>query len=94
MLLIFWAPPKKDSCSFTFILTVFVHVVEMAAILQYDSFLCQNFLYTSKEDHSLLKAIDFGLSDFVKPGLFSLHTLICSYLPIYISFHPYSLLVL
>ncbi|CAM8997538.1 unnamed protein product [Rhodiola kirilowii] len=27
----------------------------------------ENFLYTSKEDHSLLKAIDFGLSDFVKP---------------------------
>ena len=34
------------------------------------SFLCkQNFLYTSKDDNSTLKAIDFGLSDFVKPGL-------------------------
>lgn len=31
--------------------------------------LCQNFLFTSKEETSLLKAIDFGLSDFVKPGL-------------------------
>ncbi|KFK35999.1 hypothetical protein AALP_AA4G064700 [Arabis alpina] len=27
----------------------------------------ENFLYTSKEDTSQLKAIDFGLSDFVKP---------------------------
>ncbi|XWS62875.1 hypothetical protein CRYUN_Cryun06bG0048000 [Craigia yunnanensis] len=27
----------------------------------------ENFLYTSKEDNSLLKAIDFGLSDFVRP---------------------------
>lgn len=29
----------------------------------------QNFLFTSKEESSQLKAIDFGLSDFVKPGL-------------------------
>lgn len=28
----------------------------------------QNFLFTSKDEDSLLKAIDFGLSDFVKPG--------------------------
>ncbi|KAF8048767.1 hypothetical protein N665_2411s0003 [Sinapis alba] len=27
----------------------------------------ENFLYTSKEENSQLKAIDFGLSDFVKP---------------------------
>ncbi|KAL0350632.1 UNVERIFIED_CONTAM: CDPK-related kinase [Sesamum radiatum] len=27
----------------------------------------ENFLFTSKEENSLLKAIDFGLSDFVKP---------------------------
>ncbi|KAL2483031.1 CDPK-related kinase 1 [Forsythia ovata] len=27
----------------------------------------ENFLFTSKEDHSPLKAIDFGLSDYVKP---------------------------
>ncbi|XVF01220.1 hypothetical protein REPUB_Repub04eG0069200 [Reevesia pubescens] len=27
----------------------------------------ENFLYTSKEENSLLKAIDFGLSDFVRP---------------------------
>ncbi|WVZ25765.1 hypothetical protein V8G54_004309 [Vigna mungo] len=30
-------------------------------------FLGQNFLFTSKEENSELKAIDFGLSDFVKP---------------------------
>lgn len=30
----------------------------------------QNFLFTSKEENSQLKAIDFGLSDFVKPGFF------------------------
>lgn len=28
----------------------------------------QNFLFTSKDENSLLKAIDFGLSDFVRPG--------------------------
>lgn len=28
----------------------------------------QNFLFTSKEDTSQLKAIDFGLSDYVRPG--------------------------
>ncbi|XP_020978629.1 CDPK-related kinase 5 isoform X2 [Arachis ipaensis] len=28
----------------------------------------ENFLFTSKDDNSELKAIDFGLSDFVKPG--------------------------
>ncbi|XVF67612.1 hypothetical protein PTKIN_Ptkin10aG0135300 [Pterospermum kingtungense] len=27
----------------------------------------ENFLYTTKEENSLLKAIDFGLSDFVRP---------------------------
>ncbi|CAI9787519.1 unnamed protein product [Fraxinus pennsylvanica] len=27
----------------------------------------ENFLFSSKEDHSALKAIDFGLSDYVKP---------------------------
>ncbi|GMI88221.1 CDPK-related kinase [Hibiscus trionum] len=27
----------------------------------------ENFLYTSKEENSMLKAIDFGLSDFVRP---------------------------
>lgn len=31
-------------------------------------FLVQNFLFTSKDENSTLKAIDFGLSDFVKPG--------------------------
>ncbi|XP_047155377.1 CDPK-related kinase 5-like isoform X1 [Vigna umbellata] len=30
----------------------------------------ENFLFTSKEENSELKAIDFGLSDFVKPGIF------------------------
>lgn len=30
----------------------------------------QNFLFTSKDEDSSLKAIDFGLSDFVKPGLY------------------------
>ncbi|KAI8532779.1 hypothetical protein RHMOL_Rhmol11G0240900 [Rhododendron molle] len=29
--------------------------------------LLQNFLFTSKDEHSPLKAIDFGLSDYVKP---------------------------
>jgi hypothetical protein len=29
----------------------------------------QNFLFTSKDENSHLKAIDFGLSDFVKPGM-------------------------
>lgn len=29
----------------------------------------QNFLYASKDENAELKAIDFGLSDFVKPGL-------------------------
>ncbi|XP_073018786.1 CDPK-related kinase 5-like isoform X1 [Primulina eburnea] len=32
----------------------------------------ENFLFTSKDENSLLKAIDFGLSDFVKPGSFYL----------------------
>lgn len=31
-------------------------------------FMLQNFLFTSKDDKSTLKAIDFGLSDYVKPG--------------------------
>jgi len=31
----------------------------------------QNFLFTSKEDNAPLKAIDFGLSDYVKPGEFT-----------------------
>lgn len=31
-------------------------------------FLDQNFLFTSKDENSKLKVIDFGLSDFVKPG--------------------------
>jgi serine/threonine protein kinase len=30
-------------------------------------FLLQNFLFTSKDENSPLKAIDFGLSDYVKP---------------------------
>ncbi|MQL67770.1 hypothetical protein Taro_000060 [Colocasia esculenta] len=28
----------------------------------------QNFLFTSKEENASLKDIDFGMSDFVKPG--------------------------
>ncbi|XP_039010301.1 CDPK-related kinase 5 isoform X1 [Hibiscus syriacus] len=32
----------------------------------------ENFLFTSKDENSQLKAIDFGLSDFVKPGLYSI----------------------
>jgi hypothetical protein len=31
----------------------------------------QNFLFTTKDEHAQLKAIDFGLSDFIKPGEFS-----------------------
>ena len=30
----------------------------------------QNFLFTSKDEHVDLKAIDFGLSDFVNPSVF------------------------
>ena len=32
----------------------------------------QNFLFTTKDENSVLKAIDFGLSDFVRPGFMSL----------------------
>jgi hypothetical protein len=32
-------------------------------------FLLQNFLFSSEDENSTLKAIDFGLSDYVKPGL-------------------------
>jgi hypothetical protein len=32
------------------------------------AFLFQNFLFSSKDENSPLKVIDFGLSDFVKPG--------------------------
>lgn len=32
------------------------------------SFPLQNFLFVSKDEDSTLKAIDFGLSDYVKPG--------------------------
>lgn len=32
----------------------------------------QNFLFTTEDENSVLKAIDFGLSDFVKPGFMSL----------------------
>lgn len=38
------------------------------------SFLFQNFLFSSKEENSPLKVIDFGLSDFVKPGWSNLVT--------------------
>lgn len=31
-------------------------------------FLSQNFLFSTKDEASPLKAIDFGLSDYVKPG--------------------------
>ncbi|KAH7575198.1 hypothetical protein JRO89_XS02G0061400 [Xanthoceras sorbifolium] len=34
---------------------------------KFSYFLDQNFLYTSKDENSQLKAIDFGLSDFVRP---------------------------
>lgn len=47
-------------------------------------FLGQNFLFTSKEENSELKAIDFGLSDFVKPGIFGV--LLCI-LPAFQSVH-------
>ena len=30
----------------------------------------QNFLFTSNDEHVDFKAIDFGLLDFVKPGVF------------------------
>lgn len=38
-------------------------------VSEFSHFLEQNFLYTSKDESSQLKAIDFGLSDFVRPGL-------------------------
>lgn len=28
----------------------------------------QNFLFVSKDEDAVMKAIDFGLSDFVRPG--------------------------
>jgi len=34
-----------------------------------NTFFFQNFLFTSKDENAHLKAIDFGLSDFVKPGI-------------------------
>lgn len=46
----------------------------------YCELLDQNFLFTSKEENSPLKAIDFGLSDFVKPGLsFVMHVVLLSF---------------
>lgn len=39
----------------------------------------QNFLFTTKEENSLLKAIDFGLSDFVKPGTSYLYVTVPSF---------------
>ena len=30
----------------------------------------QNFLFTSKDEHADLKAMNFGLLEFVKPGVF------------------------
>lgn len=44
----------------------------MCGDLSFIYLLDQNFLFTSKDEHSQLKAIDFGLSDFVRPGLSSL----------------------
>ena len=37
-------------------------------------FVFQNFLFTSNDDNALLKAIDFGLSDFVRPGTWKYQT--------------------
>jgi serine/threonine protein kinase len=28
----------------------------------------KNFLFTTKDEHAPMKAIDFGLSDFIRPG--------------------------
>ena len=39
----------------------------------------QNFLFVSRDEQSQLKAIDFGLSDFFKPGLLSLSYIIWLY---------------
>lgn len=33
-------------------------------------YLLQNFLLESKEEDSRLKATDFGLSDYIKPGIY------------------------
>ena len=45
-------------------------LIMWASIVIY--FVLQNFLFTSKDEDSELKAIDFGLSEFVKPGLWVL----------------------
>jgi hypothetical protein len=31
----------------------------------------QNFLFSTKDEHSPMKIIDFGLSDFIRPGITS-----------------------
>jgi len=50
------------------ILLVFFIVYFIMTSKNYNTFF-QNFLFTSKDENSHLKAIDFGLSDFVKPGI-------------------------
>lgn len=46
-------------------------------------FMLQNFLFTSKDENSTLKAIDFGLSDYVKPG--QTYCQLCTYSLIFLT---------
>lgn len=59
--------PLSFLCEYILKLEFFFADVIMVSKMQYLFF--QNFLFTSKDENSHLKAIDFGLSDFVKPGM-------------------------
>lgn len=50
---------------YSFILSYYIVLLLIIKI----GFLPQNFLFSSEDENSTLKAIDFGLSDYVKPGL-------------------------
>jgi hypothetical protein len=47
----------------------FVSCYIVLLLIKKVGFLLQNFLFSSEDENSTLKAIDFGLSDYVKPGL-------------------------
>ncbi|KAK8558595.1 hypothetical protein V6N12_041896 [Hibiscus sabdariffa] len=56
--------------------TVMAHILNVVAFCNLQGVVHrdlkpENFLYTSKEENSQLKAIDFGLSDFVRPSFYS-----------------------
>lgn len=62
---------SNDGCSLIFLCLVMCStpfgMFTIPLRLKID-FMLQNFLFTSKDENSTLKAIDFGLSDYVKPG--------------------------